>query len=450
MDQLLKTASDFYGKLGALLREATDLPSRRALLSANYEVAELADRVGRKADALAMHHTVLAGREAVAREAAVMNQADVDVISLRVDVGKSRSEPLQMLRKTLVNVEANRLSGLRRGTGNPWAPGQRAPGSRPTPPARDGVCTGRHLHLARPKPTGRPKRLCGPARPVRVIFAKQVTAADPASNRSVFSLALTHFHMGGQLREMNRAGEARAAFEAARAAWQKLSESSPEYLRFRVQSALADCQGNIASILWESGKREEALAEVEAALVILKKLVEAFPADTVAKQSLARGQRDFGGLLRDTGKPAEALAAYEMALATMRRLAEANPDVVTFQSELASDRTNIAYLHKAMGKTAEALTAYEESVSILQRLSEAYPSMPDYQRELGRAHNLIGELLLGAGHLTEAGASFEKARAIHDRLVRRHPHVQDYGKGLSASLSKLGLVLQESGKPVRS
>ena len=54
-DRLLKSAADFYGKLGALLGKETDLASRRALAQSNFELADLTDKVGRKEDALAAH-----------------------------------------------------------------------------------------------------------------------------------------------------------------------------------------------------------------------------------------------------------------------------------------------------------------------------------------------------------------------------------------------------------
>ena len=59
-DRLLKSASDFYGKLSALLGKETDLASRRALAAANFELAGLTTKVGRNADALAAHRSVLA------------------------------------------------------------------------------------------------------------------------------------------------------------------------------------------------------------------------------------------------------------------------------------------------------------------------------------------------------------------------------------------------------
>ena len=81
-NRLLKSASDFYGKLGALLGKETDLASRRALAQANFELADLTDKVGRKEDALAAHRQVLAAREALAAEPG----ADVET---KVDVGRS-------------------------------------------------------------------------------------------------------------------------------------------------------------------------------------------------------------------------------------------------------------------------------------------------------------------------------------------------------------------------
>jgi len=81
-NRLLQSASEFYGKLGALLGKETDLVSRRALGQANFELAELTDKVGRKEDALAAHRQVLAACEALAAEPG----ADVEI---KVDVGRS-------------------------------------------------------------------------------------------------------------------------------------------------------------------------------------------------------------------------------------------------------------------------------------------------------------------------------------------------------------------------
>ena len=78
-DRLLKSASDFYGKLGALLGKETDIASRRALAQSNFELADLTGKVGRNEDALAAHRAVLAAREALAAEPGAGVVAKIDV-----------------------------------------------------------------------------------------------------------------------------------------------------------------------------------------------------------------------------------------------------------------------------------------------------------------------------------------------------------------------------------
>src|SRR5579884_258149 len=95
-NRLLNSAGKFYERLGALLKDQTDLPSRRALLQANYELAELANKVGRKEDALALHQKVLAGREALAHEPGAGPGAALEVAQSLLAVG----EVLEALGKT--------------------------------------------------------------------------------------------------------------------------------------------------------------------------------------------------------------------------------------------------------------------------------------------------------------------------------------------------------------
>ncbi len=98
-DQLLKSAADFYGKLGALLGKETDFASRRALAQANYKVASLTDKVGRREDALAAHCAVLARREELASDPASDPEANVDV-------GRSLSAVASLLSSTGQTGEA--------------------------------------------------------------------------------------------------------------------------------------------------------------------------------------------------------------------------------------------------------------------------------------------------------------------------------------------------------
>ena len=98
-NRLLNSALDFYGKLGSLLGPENDVASRRAMLQANFEAADLAGTVGRKEDALAGHRSVLAARESLASE------PGADAIA-RVDVGRSLLAVAGLLEATGQTAEA--------------------------------------------------------------------------------------------------------------------------------------------------------------------------------------------------------------------------------------------------------------------------------------------------------------------------------------------------------
>ncbi len=67
-DRLLRSAAEFYGKLGALLEGQTDRRSRLALARAYRDLGELTEEIGVKAEALAVHLKELSVRRELARD----------------------------------------------------------------------------------------------------------------------------------------------------------------------------------------------------------------------------------------------------------------------------------------------------------------------------------------------------------------------------------------------
>jgi hypothetical protein len=86
-DRLLRAASDFYGKLSSLLGKETDVSSRRAQAQANFELADLTAKIGRKEAALEAHRQVLSVRQALAAEPGTEAEAKVDVDRSLMAVG---------------------------------------------------------------------------------------------------------------------------------------------------------------------------------------------------------------------------------------------------------------------------------------------------------------------------------------------------------------------------
>ena len=219
-NRLLNSASDFYGKLGALLGKETDLASRRALAQANFELAELTDKVGRKEDALAAHRQVLAAREALAAEPG----ADVEA---KVDVGRSLTAVAGLLSATGKTDEA--VATYRKAESLLADLARSSPSTRPRAALAD--CRSRHGRLRRddrqdrrgagvvPPGAGRPG---GAGRRPRCI---EGGPARPGGYRSTCIAIL--------LAETGKPTEAEAEFRKAIALRQKLVEYNPADTRIR-------------------------------------------------------------------------------------------------------------------------------------------------------------------------------------------------------------------------
>ena len=192
-DRLLKSAADFYGKLGALLGRETDSASRRALAAANFELAELTGKVGRTEDALAAHRAVLAAREALAAEPGAGDAAEADV-------GRSLTAVAGLLEATGKTDEAlaayreaeRRLAGPAARTRRPRGPRRRPAG------ASSAGCS-----------TDRPRRRGAGGYRLARADQEALAAAAGAPDEAGDDLATTVNRLGVVLAETGKAGGGR-------------------------------------------------------------------------------------------------------------------------------------------------------------------------------------------------------------------------------------------------
>ena len=182
-NRLLKSASDFYGKLGALLGKETDIASRRALAQSNFELADLTGKVGRNEDALAAHRAVLAAREALAAE------PGAGVVA-KVDVGRSLIAVAGLLEATGKTDEA--LASYRRSESLLAGPA----GADPSARAALAACRSQMGWLL--KATGKSADALAAFRLARAD-QEALAAAPEASNDARYDLAATILRIGGLL-----------------------------------------------------------------------------------------------------------------------------------------------------------------------------------------------------------------------------------------------------------
>jgi serine/threonine-protein kinase len=415
-DRLLNSAGDFYGKLGALLRDATDRPSRQALLRANFELAELTRKVGRSQDALAAHRKVLATREVLAAEA----EAELES---KIEVGRSLTEVAELLDITLNTDEA--VSTFRR------AESLLAKLAGVAPAARAALARCRAMMGATLDRTGRNAEALAA---YRLALAEQdaVASAPGASKEARHELGSTLLFMGALAEHMGQPSEAEALTRKAMALFQKLADDFPAVADYRDQ--LAKTHNNLFNFLFDAGRQPEAETELRTAIAVWQKLIDDYPAASSLVNNTAVARINHHLMLRYVGRPAEAEAEVRKALAMLRRLVDDDPGQAFFRKNLAFSHDVLGVLLLEAGRPSEAEAELRAGLAIRKRLADENPRVPLYQAFVAASHTNISSLLLHLGHPVEALDGYDRAIAIHEALVKDNPKLAMYPGALATSL----------------
>jgi serine/threonine-protein kinase len=430
-DRLLNSAADFYGKLGALLKDDTDLSSRRALLKANFEVAGLAYQVGRKEDALALHLRVLEGREAIAKLPEVDPAAAVDVSRSLVAVGVGL-EATGKFAEALAAYERAR-SVVATGDGSP--PEDTA--------ARSAFADAGYRAGDLLRTTGRTAEGLRALEQTRDLEAA-LAASDPKDNDRQTALANTRVNLGILLFTTGKQAEAEAEWRKALLIQQKLADDNPAVTEFR--KSLAYTHSNLCLLLWGSTRQAEAEAECLKSLSIRRKLAEDNPAVTEFRKSLAASYHNLGMVVSSPGKLSDAEEAFRKAIEIEQKLADENPTVTEFRGLLAGSHNSLGGLLANSGKPAEAEAEFRKSLAIQQKLTEDNPSVTEFRSGLADCHNNLGVVLLNTGRPGDAEAEYRMGLAIHQKLADDSPAITWYRRKLANSHMNLGELLVKANK----
>jgi eukaryotic-like serine/threonine-protein kinase len=431
-DRLLTSAADFYGKLGALLGKETNFASRRALAAANFELARLTAKVGRNADALAMHRSVLAARRDLA--AALGAEA-----AAQAEVGRSLTEVARLLESAGNTDEA--LASYREAEGLLSAAASKSAEAR----AALAACRSRMGGLL--TSIGKNGEALAAYRLARSDQEKLV-AAPGASPQARRELGDTVNRIGNLLADTGRPREATNEYHTALTIRKKLTDDDPADSEFR--HALAASHNNLGGVLLETGRLKEAEAEYRTALAIREKLADDNPAVSEFRKQLQSSHFNLASLLRNTGRLKEAEDLYRSALEIARELAEANPAVPEFRRFMALNHNWLATVLKRTGRTREAEAEFRAALSMLQALVKANPAVTQYRSDLGSAHTELGVLLAESGQTREAEAEFRAGLKNNQELAQADPAVTEFRNHLAISHVNLGELLSEAGRSSES
>ncbi len=345
-DRLLRSAADFYGKLGALLGKETNIASRRALAQSNFELADLMGKVGRTEDALAAHRAVLAARESLAAEPGAG-------VAAKVNVGRSLIAVAGLLDAANKTDEA--LASYRGAESLLAGPA----GADPSARAALAACRSAMGWLL--MYTG---KFADALAALRLARADQeaLAAAPDASNDARHDLAETISHIAGVLEAMNERSQQEAETRWALALSQKLADDNPAVTKSR--NGLAWGHNNLGVLLQSTGKPAEAEAEFRKALALSQKLAEDNPAVTESRGQVAQCHLDLGYVLSGMDEPVAAEAEFRQAVAIRQKLVDDNPSDIGFRAGLSYDYLRVAPVQAWFGRDKELSSTCEKLLSL--------------------------------------------------------------------------------------
>jgi serine/threonine-protein kinase len=432
-DRLLNSAADFYERLGTLLEGESDEASRRALLQANFEVAELANKVGRKGDALTMHQKVLSGREALARQS-------VGDAGPAVDVARSLVAMGELLESTGKSAEA--LAAYERASAAVSGPR----GAEPTDPSARLVLAesegdrGWLLQSLGKSSEGlkaleRARSLCD-----------SLAQADPGNHKLELQQALNESSIGITLFRIGRLEPAQTSYKKALAIRQKLFDSDPAATNYQIP--LAASHKRLADFLARTEKPSEAVVEYRKALEIDEKLADDNPAVTSFLTELVIIHNGLGEALSALGKQfqGEAEAEFHKALAIGEKIAQDNPRVTDFRFNIIRSSQRLGWLYSKSGRMAEAEKAERKMVEIFEKLASDNPAILELQLELADVRMYAGQRLPSLGRVIEAEAEFRQAITLVQMLVDGSPSSAQYRHHLAGGQMVLGRLLASTGR----
>jgi tetratricopeptide (TPR) repeat protein len=397
--RLLRSAGDFYGRLGAMLGTETDLPSRRALAASNFELARLTAKVGRQEEALAMHRAVLAAREALATEAG-------PDVALKIDVGRSANA----VAGTLVAVgKMDEAAAVYRRAETLL---KELAATEPAARAILAECRSRLGMLL-----GATDRTTEALVLLRQAQAEQdaPAAAPGATIAPREQMAITSTRLAIVLKIRGRLPEAVSESRRAIDLFRRLGDENPDKPEFR--SSLAHTHTNLGSFLGDAGRLDEAEAEFRTALAIHRKAVEDYPAVTMFRSKLAQSYGNLGVLFRETGRNADAEAAYREAISIQRKLAVDNPAVPEFRVHLGYSLGNLGQMLEQLGRQRDAEAEFLEAAAVWNEMNGRGSNPAEAHAQLAISHYRVGMMRERIGERDEAIAAYrEAARVDGDRV----------------------------------
>jgi tetratricopeptide (TPR) repeat protein len=212
---------------------------------------------------------------------------------------------------------------------------------------------------------------------------------------------------------------------------------------------LAFSYNNLAMLLNDTGKKEEAEEAYRAALAIRQKLVAEFPKRSEFRPGLAMSYNNLGSLLRGTNRLEEAESFYREALAIRKKLAAEFPNRPQYRDDLIQSYLNLGNALRSRGRYTDAESSYRDGIAVGELLVGDFPERPEYRNILAQTHAALGNLIRKM-RPKDGESALAEAKAILKPLAAEFPNRPDFRQNLARIYQDLGIHWHINGRPKES
>jgi eukaryotic-like serine/threonine-protein kinase len=269
-------------------------------------------------------------------------------------------------------------------------------------------------------------------------IAKQVHASIQ-SDETAMLLAKVRMQCGAIEAKTGRSDEAAAHYRASVLLLREIDEASskPESQRL-----LADALGASGIQNRKQSKLDEAMKQLQESIQIAKDLVAQSSEDRVARETMALSYGNLANILVDSNRPEEALKALQQARAITRELLEFEPANIGFKAMLKSTAANEAVMYARQGRFELARPLAEESVRLSEQMMTANPGVNEYKADAAQQYLLLAAMQGESGD-PNSQATRDLARPLLEGLLAEDPSVLRYRLNLAALHNDSGTYLMK-------
>lgn len=236
--------------------------------------------------------------------------------------------------------------------------------------------------------------------------------------------------------------------EVAREGREELVKSYRDKKDFGPEYAVA--LDELASILEEESKSEQALAYRLECLAIARRLVEQDGKNPRFLRALSASLGQLGELKVKLGDSAQALVYSEEALEKARLVIKFQPEDVECLIELNVSLVRLGELQVKLGDSSQALSLFEESLRVARRIANSDLGNVLYQEELARSLRTIGDFKERQEDVSGALIAFENSLVICKKLSKLRPDNRWAQRDLSIAFERVGGISSKQGDSSRS